>query len=145
MKFIILIIVLFSSIFSNVNNEINGNDWQMWKQGEKEVFLKGFYSSHFTLNSHLENAIKYDSAGDPYWQKPFVLVMYEQNLKEFMSVKIGLNVPEMSNRLVAFYENVENMKIPVIDAIRIICLRADGENERAEWFVMQSRRNIGAN
>ena len=51
----------------------------------------------------------------------------------------------MSDRLGAFYENTENVKIPVIEAIRIICLRADGENERAEWFVMQSRRNIGEN
>jgi len=143
MKLFFSILFLISSIYSNVNNEINGEDWNNWKHGEKEVFLKGFYSSQFTLNNHLEKAIKYDSAGDPYWQKPFVLVMYEQNLKEFMSVKVGINVPEMSDRLGAFYENIENIKIPVIEAIRIICLRADGENERAEWFVMQSRRNIG--
>jgi hypothetical protein len=145
MKQFYMSLIIFSMIFSGINNDINGNDWQEWKSGEKEVFLKGFYSSQFTLNNHLEDAIKYDSAGDPYWQKPFSVVMYEQNLKEFMSVKIGLNVAEMSNRIGAFYGNFENKRIPIIEAIRIICLRADGNIERADWFVLQNRRNIGAN
>ena len=145
MKFFISIIFLFSTIFSNVNNDIIGNDWQVWKKSEKDTFLKGFFSSQYTLNQHLEDAIKYDSAGDPYWQKPFVLVMYEQNLKEFSSIKIGLNILEMTDRLDAFYQNQENISIPVIEAIRIICLRADGKIERADWFLLQNRRNIGSN
>ena len=48
-------------IISNMNsknNDIIGNDWQVWKKSEKDTFLKGFFSSQYTLNQHLEDAIK---------------------------------------------------------------------------------------
>ena len=145
MRLIIPIIFLINLIFSNFNNNIIGEDWKVFQKSEKEMFLKGFFSSQYTLNEHLENAIKYDSAGDPYWQKPFVLVMYEQNLKEFSSINIGLNIIEISDRLDAFYQNQENINISIVEGIRIICLRADGQIERADWFVLQNRRNTKLN
>ncbi|MAJ43859.1 MAG: hypothetical protein CMF96_03815 [Candidatus Marinimicrobia bacterium] len=145
MKFIISIIFLISIVFSNLNSKVIGDEWQTWGKNEKEVFLNGFYSSLHTLNKYLEDAIKFDSAGDPYWEKPFVLVMYEQNLKEFSSIKIGPYMSEIIDRLDAFYQKQENIDIPVIEAIRIICLRADGQIERADWFVLQNRRNIRTN
>ena len=110
-----------------------------------KVFLKGFYSSQLILNNHLKNAIQYESDGDPYWKKPFVLVIYEQNMKEFTSVKIGINTDELSDRLDAFYGELDNKIITVIEAIRIVCLRADGDNERADWLVLKSRRNAEDN
>ena len=136
-KNIILLIIINSFVFS----EINGNTWENWSKIEKDSFLKGFYSSQRTLNNHLKNAIKFDSSGDPYWQKPFVLVMYEENLKEFVSVKMGINIDELGIRLDEFYSDSQNEIIPVIESIRIICLRADGDNERAEWFILQSLKN----
>ena len=144
-KRIITLLLLCGFVFSEINNDINGNVWANWSNSEKDSFLKGFYSSQLTLNNHLKNAIQYESAGDPYWKKPFVLVMYEQNMKEFTSVKMGINTYELSDRLDAFYGDLDNKIIAVIEAIRIICLRADGDNERADWFVLQSRRNAGNN
>ena len=144
-KRIITLLFLCGFVFSGINNDINGNVWANWSNGEKDSFLKGFYSSQLTLNNHLKNAIQYDSSGDPYWKKPFVLVMYEQNMKEFTSVKMGINIGELGGRLDAFYGDSDNKIIAVIEAIRIICLRADGDIERADWFVLQSRRNAGDN
>ena len=144
-KRIITLLLLCGFVFSGINNDINGNVWANWSNGEKDSFLKGFYSSQLTLNNHLKNAIQYDSAGDPYWQKPFVLVMYEQNMKEFISVKMGINIVELGGRLDAFYGDSDNKIIAVMEAIRIICLRADGDIERADWFVLKSRRNAGDN
>ena len=144
-KRIITLLLLCGFVFSGINNDINGNVWANWSNSEKDSFLKGFYSSQLTLNNHLKNAIQYDSAGDPYWKKPFVLVMYEQNMKEFTSVKMGINTYELSGRLDAFYGDSDNKIIAVMEAIRIICLRADGDIERADWFVLLSRRNAGDN
>ena len=66
-------------------------------------------------------------------------------MKEFTSVKIGINTGELSGRLDAFYGDSDNKIIAVMEAIRIICLRADGNIDRADWFVLQSRRNAGDN
>ena len=144
-KRIITLLFLCGFVFSGINNDINGNVWANWSNGEKDSFLKGFYSSQLILNNHLKNAIQYDSGGDPYWEKPFVLVIYEQNMKEFTSVKMGINTGELSGRLDAFYGDSDNKIIEVIEAIRIVCLRADGDNERADWFVLQSRRDARDN
>ena len=144
-KRIITLLLLCGFVFSGINNDINGNVWANWSNGEKDSFLKGFYSSQLALNNHLKNAIQYDSEGDPYWKKPFVLVIYEQNMKEFTSVNMGINIGELIGRLNAFYGDSENKIIAVMEAIRIICLRADGDIERADWFVLQSRRNAGDN
>ena len=144
-KRIITLLFLWGFVFSGINNDINGNVLANWSNCEKDSFLKGFYSSQLALNNHLKNAIQYDSAGDPYWKKPFVLVMYEQYMKEFTSVKMGINIVELGGRLDAFYGDSDNKIIAVMEAIRIICLRADGNIDRADWFVLQSRRNAGDN
>ena len=76
---------------------------------------------------------------------PFVIVMYEENLKEFTSEKIGINVDELSSRLDAFFQENENKNISIMESIRIISLRADGDTERADWFLLQNRRIAGDN
>ena len=71
--------------------------------------------------------------------------MYEQNMKEFTSVKMGINIDELSGRLDAFFQDVDNKNISIMESIRIISLRAEGDIERADWFLLQSRRNAGDN
>lgn len=144
-KKLIILFIITGFVFSGFNNNLSGNDWGNWSKNEKSTFLKGFYSSQLTLNNHLKNAIKYESAGDPYWQKPFVIVMYEQNLKEFTSIKMGINIDELSGRLDAFFQDVENKNISIMESIRIISLRVEGDIERSDWFLLQSRRNAGDN
>ena len=136
-----LTIILLFNLSSATNFESTGNNWISMKKNEKLFFLEGFFVSQITLNKYLQDAIKYDSSGDPYWQKPFVLVMYEQNLKEFSSSKIGINTIKISDYLDAFYQDSKNIKIPIVEAIRIISLRADGNNERADWFILKNLQN----
>ena len=136
-----LTIILLFNLSSATNFESTGNNWISMKKNEKLFFLEGFFVSQITLNKYLQDAIKYDSSGDPYWQKPFVLVMYEQNLKEFSSSKIGINTIKISDYLDAFYQDSQNIKIPIVEAIRIISLRADGNNERAGWFILKNLQN----
>ena len=136
-----LTIILLFNLSSATNFESTGNNWISMKKNEKLFFLEGFFVSQITLNKYLQDAIKYDSSGDPYWQKPFVLVMYEQNLKEFSSSKIGTNTTKISDYLDAFYQDSQNIKIPIVEAIRIISLRADGNNERADWFILKNLQN----
>ena len=136
-----LIIILLFNLTSATNFESTGNNWISMKKNEKLLFLEGFFVSQITLNKYLQDAVKYDSSGDPYWQKPFVLVMYEQNLKEFSSSKIGIDTIKISDYLDAFYQDSQNMKIPLVEAIRIISLRADGNIERADWFTLKNLQN----
>ena len=136
-----LTIILLFNLSSATNFESTGNNWISMEKNEKLFFLEGFFVSQITLNKYLQDAIKYDSSGDPYWQKPFVLVMYEQNLKEFSSSKIGINTIKISDYLDAFYQDSQNIKIPIVEAIRIISLRADGNNERADWFILKNLQN----
>ena len=105
------IYLLFMLIFLNAmdfNNNFSGYIWSEWSDVKKESFLSGFLSSQLILNQHLKEAVRYDKAGNPYWQKPFVLVMYEENLKEFISVKMGINIDELGVRLDEFYSDSQN-------------------------------------
>ena len=139
------IYLLFMLIFLNAmdfNNNFSGYIWSEWSDVKKESFLSGFLSSQLILDQHLKEAVRYDKAGNPYWQKPFVIVMYEKDLSEYSSVKVGFDFKELKNRIDMFYDEEKNLSILLVDAIRIVCLRADGDIERADWFVFQSRQKI---
>lgn len=141
------ILTIFSMVMVlhavDFNTNFSGHTWSEWDETKKDSFISGFLSSQVILDQHLKEVIRYDKAGNPYWQKPFVVVMYEKDLSEYTSVKVGFDVPELRHRIDVFYDEDTNLSILVADAIRIVCLRADGDIERADWFVFQSRQRRG--
>lgn len=143
MRFLFIFSMVITLNAVDFNTNFSGHTWSEWNEMKKESFLSGFFSSQVILDQHLKEAIRYDKAGNPYWQKPFVVVMYERDLTEYSSVKVGFDVSEFRSRIDMFYEEDSNLLILLADAIRIVCLRADGEIERADWFVFQGRQKRG--
>lgn len=140
MKKSVLLAVLIGVAFSQTVSSVSGFDWMEWHSYTKLGYASGFFSGMNGYKSAVDEAESTQKERNSYWLTPLVVDITRANADEYSSFLNALSVEEIVKRVDGFYTDPDNSGIQLVDAFRVINLRADGNSERADRLLIQFQR-----
>ena len=114
--------------------------WIRYNQKEKIAFINGVYGTVSKLKSHHKTEVKKQYMHDDNWVEPYYIERFYQISDEYLANEIGYNLKIIALHMDAFYSNSDNLKIPVMEALRIVSLMQDGENRTANTRLLRAQQ-----
>ena len=139
MKNTIIIITSVTVLFSQENLS-PAKFWSSYSQKEKIAFINGAYGAVAKLKTHHKSEVKKQFLHDDNWVEPYYIERFYSIADEYIAEDIGYNIKIIALHMDAFYTNSDNYIIPVMQALRIVSLMQDGENEAANLRLLRSQQ-----
>ena len=77
---------------------------------------------------------------DDNWVEPYYIERFYQIADEYLSDEVGYNLKIIAMHMDAFYTNSDNLKIPVMEALRVVSLMQDGERKTANARLLRAQQ-----
>jgi len=91
------------------------------------------------LKTHHQEQVNYQFLHVPGWQEPYFVERFYEIIDEHISTEVGYNLSIITQHVDALYANSDNARIPLIEAIHIVSLAQDGNQERANLLLLQAQ------
>ncbi len=142
MKKISVIYFTVSFIFCQVStqNQLSINFWTGLSEPEKISFVNGAYGTISLLKKHHQHEVRKQYLHDKNWVQPYYIERFYDIADEYRSEEAGYNLKIIVMHMNAFYSNSDNIKIPILEAMRIVTLMQDGYRDKANIRLLQAQR-----
>ncbi|SVA37662.1 uncharacterized protein METZ01_LOCUS90516 [marine metagenome] len=142
MKKISVIYFTVSFIFCQVStqNQLSINFWTGLSEPEKISFVNGAYGTISLLKKHHQHEVRKQYLHDKNWVQPYYIERFYDIADEYRSEEAGYNLKIIIMHMNAFYSNSDNVKIPILEAMRIVSLMQDGYRDKANIRLLQAQR-----
>ena len=142
MKKISVIYFTLSFIFCQVStqNQLSINFWTGLSEPEKISFVNGAYGTISLLKKHHQHEVRKQYLHDKNWVQPYYIERFYDIADEYRSEEAGYNLKIIVMHMNAFYSNSDNIKIPILEAMRIVSLMQDGYRDKANIRLLQAQR-----
>ena len=142
MKKISVIYFTVSFIFCQVStqNQLSINFWTGLSEPEKISFVNGAYGTISLLKKHHQHEVRKQYLHDENWVQPYYIERFYDIADEYRSEEAGYNLKIIIMHMNAFYSNSDNVKIPILEAMRIVSLMQDGYRDKANIRLLQAQR-----
>ena len=142
MKKISVIYFTVSFIFCQVStqNQLSINFWTGLSEPEKISFVNGAYGTISLLKKHHQHEVRKQYLHDKNWVQPYYIERFYDIADEYRSEEAGYNLKIIVMHMNAFYSNSDNIKIPILEAMRIVSLMQDGYRDKATIRLLQAQR-----
>ncbi|MFQ6613464.1 MAG: hypothetical protein ACE5D1_01350 [Fidelibacterota bacterium] len=114
--------------------------WASLSDREKITFVNGAYAMASRMKTIHQDQVNYQFLRQPGWQEPYFVERFYEIIDEHISTKIGYNLSIITQNIDALYANSDNARIPLIQAIHIVSLAQDGNQERANLLLLKAQR-----
>tara|TARA_Y100000590_G_scaffold364622_1_gene423102 strand:+ start:744 stop:1178 length:435 start_codon:yes stop_codon:yes gene_type:complete len=114
--------------------------WNNQTDNEKVAFINGAYASISTLKNHHQLEVKKQYLYNKNWIEPYYIKRFYDIADEYRSNEVGYNLKIIALHMDAFYSNSDNIKIPVMESLRIVSLIQDGERDKANLRLLKAQR-----
>ena len=142
MKKISVIYFTVSFIFCQVStqNQLSIDFWTGLSEPEKNSFVNGAYGTISLLKKHHQHEVRKQYLHDKNWVQPYYIERFYDIADEYRSEEAGYNLKIIIMHMNAFYSNSDNVKIPILEAMRIVSLMQDGYCDKANIRLLQAQR-----
>ena len=142
MKKISVIYFTVSFIFCQVStqNQLSIDFWTGLSEPEKISFVNGAYGTISLLKKHHQHEVRKQYLHDKNWVQPYYIERVYDIADEYRSEEAGYNLKIIIMHMNAFYSNSDNVKIPILEAMRIVSLMQDGYRDKANIRLLQAQR-----
>tara|TARA_B100000470_G_C19470706_1_gene249999 strand:- start:16 stop:450 length:435 start_codon:yes stop_codon:yes gene_type:complete len=142
MKKISVIYFTVSFIFCQVStqNQLSIDFWTGLSEPEKISFVNGAYGTISLLKKHHQHEVRKQYLHDKNWVQPYYIERFYDIADEYRSEEAGYNLKIIVMHMNAFYSNSDNIKIPILEAMRIVSLMQDGYRDKANIRLLQAQR-----
>ena len=142
MKKISVIYFTVSFIFCQVStqNQLSIDFWTGLSEPEKISFVNGAYGTISLLKKHHQHEVRKQYLHDKKWVQPYYIERFYDIADEYRSEEAGYNLKIIIMHMNAFYSNSDNVKIPILEAMRIVSLMQDGYRDKANIRLLQAQR-----
>ena len=142
MKKISVIYFTVSFIFCQVStqNQLSIDFWTGLSEPEKISFVNGAYGTISLLKKHHQHEVRKQYLHDKNWVQPYYIERFYDIADEYRSEEAGYNLKLIIMHMNAFYSNSDNVKIPILEAMRIVSLMQDGYRDKANIRLLQAQR-----
>ena len=142
MKKISVIYFTVSFIFCQVStqNQLSIDFWTGLSEPEKISFVNGAYGIISLLKKHHQHEVRKQYLHDKNWVQPYYIERFYDIADEYRSEEAGYNLKIIIMHMNAFYSNSDNVKIPILEAMRIVSLMQDGYRDKANIRLLQAQR-----
>ena len=142
MKKISVIYFTVSFIFCQVStqNQLSIDFWTGLSEPEKISFVNGAYGTISLLKIHHQHEVRKQYLHDKNWVQPYYIERFYDIADEYRSEEAGYNLKIIIMHMNAFYSNSDNVKIPILEAMRIVSLMQDGDRDKANIRLLQAQR-----
>ena len=142
MKKISVIYFTVSFIFCQVStqNQLSMEFWTGLSEPEKISFVNGAYGTISLLKKHHQHEVRKQYLHDKNWVQPYYIERFYDIADEYRSEEAGYNLKIIIMHMNAFYSNSDNVKIPILEAMRIVSLMQDGYRDKANIRILQAQR-----
>ena len=141
-KKISVIYFTVSFIFCQVStqNQLSIDFWTGLSEPEKISFVNGAYGTISLLKKHHQHEVRKQYLHDKNWVQPYYIERFYDIADEYRSEEAGYNLKIIIMHMNAFYSNSDNVKIPILEAMRIVSLMQDGYRDKANIRLLQAQR-----
>ena len=142
MKKISVIYFTVSFMFCQVStqNQLSIDFWTGLSEPEKISFVNGAYGTISLLKKHHQHEVRKQYLHDKNWVRPYYIERFYDIADEYRSEEAGYNLKIIIMHMNAFYSNSDNVKIPILEAMRIVSLMQDGYRDKANIRLLQAQR-----
>ena len=142
MKKISVIYFSVSFIFCQVStqNQLSIDFCTGLSEPEKISFVNGAYGTISLLKKHHQHEVRKQYLHDKNWVQPYYIERFYDIADEYRSEEAGYNLKIIIMHMNAFYSNSDNVKIPILEAMRIVSLMQDGYRDKANIRLLQAQR-----
>ena len=116
--------------------------WNSYSQEEKIAFINGAYGAISKLKSHHKSEVKKQYIHDDNWVEPYYIERFYSIADEYLAQEIGYNIKIIALHIDAFYTNSDNLRIPTLEALRIVSLMQDGEDGAANLRLLRAQQKF---
>ena len=142
MKKISVIYFTVSFMFCQVStqNQLSMEFWTGLSEPEKISFVNGAYGTISLLKKHHQHEVRKQYLHDKNWVQPYYIERFYDIADEYRSEEAGYNLKIIIMHMNAFYSNSDNVKIPILEGMRIVSLMQDGYRDKANIRLLQAQR-----
>ncbi|MBC8400768.1 MAG: hypothetical protein H8E14_04710 [Candidatus Marinimicrobia bacterium] len=139
---ILLIVILGSGLASDLSAQLNtpAEYWDSLTDGEKLAFVNGAYTAISRMKSFHMEEVKKQYGHDPYWREPYFIERFYQILDQHLAEGVGYNIDIIAQAMNALYANFDNVRIPIVEALRIVSTAQDGDQQKANVLLLKAQR-----
>ena len=142
MKTIIYIILLsFNLLIGQAQSTKSPSEfWFSLSSKEKISFINGAYSALSVLKKKHKEEVAKQYLNDRNWIEPYYIERYYSLIDEYSSEFVGYDLQLITMHMDALYTNSDNIKIPVLEAMKVVSLIQDGKRKKANLRLLQLQR-----
>ena len=89
---------------------------------------------------HHKQEVKKQYFQNKNWIEPYYIERFYDIADEYMANEVGYNLKIIAMHMDALYENSDNYKLPIMEALRIVSLIQDGESKRANLILLRAQK-----
>ena len=116
------------------------NFWNDYSQEEKIAFINGVYGAVAKMKSHHKAEVRKQYLHERNFVEPYYIERFYDIADEYSSEEVGYNLKIIALHMDAFYTNSDNLKIPIMEALRVVSLMQDGERKTANVRLLRGQR-----
>ena len=126
--------------FLMAQNPTPADFWKGYSQEEKIAFINGAYGAIAKLKAHHKAEVRKQFIHDDNWVEPYYIERFYDIADEYLSEEVGYNLIILAMHMDAFYTNSDNLKIPVLEALRVVSLIQDGDQKKANVRLLRAQQ-----
>ena len=114
--------------------------WENQTIEEKISFVNGAFAAISKIKNHHQIEVQKQYVHDNNWIEPYYIKRFYDITDEYLCSEIGYNLKIIVMHMDAFYTNSDNYNIPIMEALRIVSLIQDGDNQKANLRLLNAQR-----
>ena len=114
--------------------------WNSYSQEEKIAFINGAYGAIAKMKAHHKTEVRKQFLHEENFVEPYYIERFYDISDEYRSQEVGYNLKIIALHMDAFYTNSDNLKIPVLEALRVVSLMQDGEQKTANVRLLRAQQ-----
>ncbi len=114
--------------------------WNSYSQEEKIAFINGAYGAIAKMKAHHKTEVRKQFLHEDNFVEPYYIERFYDIADEYRSQEVGYNLKIIALHMDAFYTNSDNLKIPVLEALRVVSLMQDGEQKIANVRLLRAQQ-----
>lgn len=111
--------------------------WKSLSEDEKISFVSGVYAASSALKNHHRHEVDMQYYKQEAWVQPYFIERFYEIIDEHISKEVGFNLEIITGHMDALYTNYDNIKIPLVEAVRIVSLVQDGDRQKANLILLK--------
>ena len=140
-KIVIAVFMCLLYLNAQAANKILPSDfWSSLSEAEKLSFVNGAYGAISLLKKSHKDEVAKQYLHDKNWIQPYYIERFYDIADEYLSEEAGYNLSIIVMHMDALYANSDNLKIPVLEAMRVVSLVQDGVRDKANLRLLQLQR-----